>query len=243
MGLVARVAGGRFGARPLSALIACALLTLGFAACGGSSRGRTSSLRTARAASNASAADLLSPASSVPGFKGDEEDDDPTEAVSGAGKPFDNDSDLDNDAGETHKRFYDSDDGISLGAVRAADAADERALAAVAQRYRAAAAAGDGVRACALLERSLAGAVPEDYGQAPGPGYLRGGKTCAAVMSRLFRHLHAQLAASAQVTKVLVGVGRADVVLGSKTIPASYMLFVREGAAWKTAHLLPVPLP
>jgi hypothetical protein len=61
----------------------------------------------------------------------------------------------------------------------------------------------------------------KDYGRAPGPKYLRGAKTCSAVMSRLFKHLQAQLATSIEVTKVLVGGGRADVVVVSRTVPAS----------------------
>ena len=54
-----------------------------------------------------------------------------------------------------------------------------------------------------MIASSLAKGIPKDYGQAPGPPYLRGGKTCAAVLSKLFAHYHAQLVADAATVKVI----------------------------------------
>jgi hypothetical protein len=83
---------------------------------------------------------------------------------------------------------------------------DQRAIAALVKRYYAAALAENGARGCALLYSTLVEAVPIDDGREPGaPTYMHGRTTCASVLTALFKHYHAQLAAELprlQVTSV-----------------------------------------
>lgn len=60
------------------------------------------------------------------------------------------------------------------------------------ERYYATVAAGDATKACEMIYPTLANALPEDYGTSPpGPPDLKG-KTCAAVMTKLFEHRDGQ---------------------------------------------------
>jgi hypothetical protein len=136
-----------------------------------------------------------------------------------------------------NSRYHDADDRDLLAYGNAASAEEERAVAAVVERYYAMAAAGDGSGACALLLPSLDKAVPSDYGQ-NGPSYLRPGKTCAAVLTLLFKHYHRQLAPGVAVTSVRIAGDQADALLGSTAFPASFIIVQREGSAWKVAQLL-----
>jgi hypothetical protein len=144
-----------------------------------------------------------------------------------------------------NSRYHDTDDKGYLTSGYAPGGAEERAVAALVDRYYAAGTAGDGARACSMLLPSLAGAVPSDYGQAPGPAYLRGGKTCAAIMALLFRHYRRQLAGPTTVTGVRVENGQTYALLGSTTMPASAIIVQSEGGSWKVAQLLgnenPIP--
>jgi hypothetical protein len=75
---------------------------------------------------------------------------------------------------------------------RAASPPDARAIVALIDRYYAVAAHGDGATACSLIYAPLARSLPEDLGRG-GPRYLRGGRTCAAVVAKLFSQNHFQL--------------------------------------------------
>jgi hypothetical protein len=86
------------------------------------------------------------------------------------------------------------DDGLVMDYGAPADPADRRAIASLVQRYYAAAAAGDGREGCSLLESAVAETVPEEYGHTP--GHLIRGKTCAAVLTKLFEQFHGRLAAN-----------------------------------------------
>jgi hypothetical protein len=225
--------------KSLLALLAVLSLGLGVAACGGSSRGAGSA---SRVSSNAAATGGATPA--VGSFKGDEDDDDEESKTGGSSLTGDSDNDSDKDYQDNaHKGYHDKDDGIVLNYGTAASAAEERELAAFVERYHAAAAAEDGATACSMMASSLASSVPEDYGRAPGPAYLRGAKTCPAVMRLVFKHDHEQLAAAAEVTGVRVKGERTLVMLGSTMAPASYCIVVRERGVWKIENLLPSPLP
>jgi hypothetical protein len=133
--------------------------------------------------------------------------------------------------------YHDADDkGITLYG-HAASMAVRRKITALVKQYYGAAVAGDGRGACAMLVKSLAKAVPVDYGE-DGPSYLRSGKTCAAVMALLFEHLHAQLAAPNGVTGVRIAGQQAYALLGSTALPPSYIIMQRESGAWRIAQLL-----
>jgi hypothetical protein len=140
--------------------------------------------------------------------------------------------------------YYDGDDASMLSYGHAANAADERAIAALVKRYFAAAAVEDGAKACALTYALRAETLPERYGQSPGPLYLRGATTCPALLSRAFTHFHSLLAqAAVELGGVRVEGHRAVALLGFGTKPASYIAVRREGGAWKIDGLLVTRLP
>lgn len=151
----------------------------------------------------------------------------------------DNGRDVDNDPSLDYKpipenHFYlDADDGqvIRLGGPQA-DSADRRAIKALVERYFAAASADNGRRACAMLAPGSARKVPRYANSWSAPAYMRGGRTCAATMDRLFRHFHHRLSSRVVVTDVRSRGGRALAVLGSKTMPARDVEEVRERGAW-----------
>lgn len=137
-----------------------------------------------------------------------------------------------------NNRYHDVDDSGLLGYGRAASPAEQQAVSNTVERYYLLAAAENGVGACAQLIPTLATAVPSDYG-ANGPAYLHAGKTCAAVMTLLFKHYHKQLQVGIAVTGVRISGNQADALLGSTEFPPSYILVQRElDGTWKIAQLL-----
>lgn len=210
--------------KPLLVLSAVALLSLSATACGGAEKSTS----------------VASRASSL-GFKGDEDDDEES-AESNSNNSGDKDADFDNDAKDKRRGYHDSDDNVVLTYGHAASSAEQKALTDVVTRYYAAAAAGNGASACSMITSTFVQAIPEDYGQSPGPVYLRG-KTCAAVMTLLFKHEHKRLAAAPEITQVRVGDKQAYVFLGSQAVPASFVTMEREGGVWKVAGLLAQALP
>jgi hypothetical protein len=143
--------------------------------------------------------------------------------------------------GAGHARFEESRSAI-LYFGHPASPADKQAVTRLVMRYYAAAAREDGATACSLLLSSLANSVPEDYGQAPGPPSLRGGKTCQAVMTKLFKLLHRKLAAEdagLEVTRVRLKAKGGYAVMRFKTTPELHETnVVREGSGWKISSLL-----
>jgi hypothetical protein len=108
--------------------------------------------------------------------------------------------------------------------------------------YYAAAASGDGARACALMSSPLAESVVEAYGsQAETVG--AGAETCAQVTSDIFRHEQERLRqanAALRVVEVRTMQREASVriaVRGSRK--SQYMLLVSERGAWKVGKVLP----
>jgi hypothetical protein len=172
----------------------------------------------------------------------------------------DNDPSNDNDADNSEKNLPDDDYDIREDTQRpendkyrdkddnvvafgpAASAVDRRSLAVFAKRYYAAAVAADGAKACAMIYPTLANAVVEDYGRPPGPPYLRG-KTCSAVMKRLFTHSRASLTTDFTVTDVRVRGNRGYVLLGSRKIPATVLYARRQHGTWKATALIGTSLP
>lgn len=140
----------------------------------------------------------------------------------------------------------DHDDHITEDFGHAASDPDKRAVTAVLKAYYAAALAGDGATTCSMIVPSFAKSVPEDYGQASGPAALRG-KTCSAVMSKLFKQQHQKLASEVStmvVRRVRLKGNNALAFLAFKTSPEPrYIGIDREGGAWKVSGLLDNSLP
>lgn len=155
--------------------------------------------------------------------------------------------DEDRDGREDHEptqnhSYHDSDDEPTLAFGHSAGSADRQAAARLIKRYYAVAANGDGKAACALMSRSFAASVPEDYGRPPAPPYLRG-TTCEAVMSLLFAHIRHELQTAFVMTGLRVKGSQGVALLGSKTVmPASSIAIRREGGAWKIDALIGTPL-
>jgi hypothetical protein len=94
-----------------------------------------------------------------------------------------------------------------------------------------------------MMYSVFAESVVEDFGEAPGPAYLRGAKTCQAVTTLLFEHERAQLAGTVRVTGVRVDDRTASALIGSSSMPASRIGLKRELGAWKIEGLIGTPLP
>jgi hypothetical protein len=230
--------------KPLIAYVTVALLSLGVTACGDTStptRLTHSGASTAPAAA-ASVAAANRAAPDLRDLKGDEDDDDTPAGYTGSSK-YDNDADFDNDYKKENNGYYDNDDASVLDYGHAADAAELKTVTGIVERYYKAAAADDGAEACSMIQPSLAKSLPEDYGQAPGPAYLRGARTCQAVMSLVFKYRRSLVSGSIRVTAVRVESDKALALLGSKTMPASDMPLERERGSWTVSSLLDSPLP
>ncbi len=148
-----------------------------------------------------------------------------------------NDPDLDSD---TYPGEPDNDENHVFGHV--ANAADRRAAMALLRRYFEAAKTGDGAAACRLMYSSMSESMVEDYGSLGGSPYMRA-STCAGVMSGLFKHLHARLAAEAAtfaVAEVRVRRRYASVRMGfGGGLARFYLELQRERGRWRLDRILP----
>lgn len=171
---------------------------------------------------------------------GDEDDDD--EPVKRTGSERDFDSDGDGDYKDSYSGYFDRDDTALRAYGSAPSPTARQAIVAVAKRYLAAEAAGDGAIACKMLYPVIAAAVTEDYGQAPAPQYLWG-KTCPDVMGKLFGHEQARFRAPVEIVSVRVHRMFARVFLGSSTLPASSLQLHRVRGTWRVGGLIQGQLP
>jgi hypothetical protein len=219
--------------KTLLLLIVFAVVSLGVLACGDASKGSGSTPN--------GPADAAARTASQRGLLSDGDADNPRD-IDGDGQDGSEDSDDDSKTPESYT-YHDHDDSAILGYGHPAGVADGRAVTAAVKRYYAAAAVHDGATACSLILLSIASSVPETYAQRAGPPYLRGGKTCQAVMTKLFRHLHSRLAGTIEVTGVRVNGDGAEALLGSTTMHASDVMLKREGGTWKFEALLGSTLP
>jgi hypothetical protein len=157
-------------------------------------------------------------------------------------------ADIDNDEPEDkmnpeNDSYHDKDDGPIAAYGHPASRADSRQVVALVKRYYAAAAAANGSQACSMMLARLRDSVVEDYGRPPGPAYLRGGKTCAEIATRQFRHAAAELSAGVEVTGVRVNGANGLALLRSAVMPASYVPLEREGRRWRIVSILGQSLP
>lgn len=176
-------------------------------------------------------------------FRGDEDDDDPSRSAN-SNNPNDKDEDFDNDPTDNvGKGFHDGDDNSVLRYGHRAHGAERKEIVSVVNRYFAAAAAEDGAMGCSLTFSLVADALPEDYGHAPGPLYLRGDKNCRVILTAIFKHQHSELVQPVKVTEVRVSQRRGLAVLGSPTLPASETELRDELGSWKIDRVLSQRLP
>jgi hypothetical protein len=130
---------------------------------------------------------------------------------------------------------HDKDDDAIEDFGKAADAAEEKAVASLVKRYYAAAAEGDGNKGCTMLFSLLAESVVPDFGEPPGPPALRG-KTCGAVLSKIFKQRHRQFVADSAMLRV-VGVRimgkQGYALLKTAAFPRGSILLRRERTVWK----------
>ena len=238
--------------RLLPALLGLALLGAGTSvgACGGSqphsgstAGGAAQSTTSSEPPPTATTTSVIPPGQAV---RGDSDADNPGD-IDGNG---DSDSarvggpDVDSDNPTTQSyRFPDSDDGPTFAYGHRPGAATGRAIASVVRRYYAAASAGSGAGACALLPSSLARTIPNGYGGPLGPAYTRGAKTCQAALARLFDHFHKELAATIELVEVRVEGETARAIFSSRTLPASDVFLMQQGSSWKIVEVLGKPLP
>jgi hypothetical protein len=233
----------RFIGWSLVSLCAGAALGLGATGCGGGRAGGTGGSSIAVAADF----DTITTSAIPPGqrFRGDGDADNPRDGDGNGdsdsmrvGGP---DSDSDNPVPASY-RLPDEDDRATFAYGHSPGAAGPT-IAGVVRRYYAAAAADNGAAACSLLLPSLANSVPLDYGQATGPPYLRGGKSCQAVLSMLFRHFHSELLAPIEVLQVRNQGATAQAVLSSRSMRASHVFLTRHAGSWTIVDLLGEALP
>jgi hypothetical protein len=228
-------------------LFGASVACLCFCGCGdrsvaGGSPQRSAVRKTAESASATTVA--FGVAKSLQNLKGDEDDDEGESTTMGTEPNGDADQDTDNDRADSAKNtYYDKDDGPVRAYGHRARPREKRRFESIVGGYYRAAGADDGVAACSLIDPQFVKAIPEDYGKAPGPGYLRGATTCPQVMRRFFRHEHGQLTIPIEVVGVRVGHELTYVLLGSETAPARAMLLRRTGHLWGILGLTASPLP
>jgi hypothetical protein len=153
----------------------------------------------------------------------------------------------DSDDGNIHNITGErNDDEEVLNYGHVANETETRAALEFANHYLKAAAADDGARVCSLLAPHLARSIPAGYGRPPDPVYLRG-KTCAEVMTKLFKQRHRRMAFEAANYKVIGvrTVGRTAFILLSfkHTLERRYMGVERYGRSWKLEALLDSEYP
>jgi hypothetical protein len=139
----------------------------------------------------------------------------------------DRDGDRDNRL-ETH---YDNDDYFGPQA----GAADARAIAALTRRYLRLAAAGSGAGACSLIYWVSVESLQEAYASPSAQRALRG-KSCAQIMTVLFRRERSQLrfkAAHMKVEKIMVNGPLAWIVMSFGQESDSHFVLHREGGGWR----------
>ncbi len=150
-------------------------------------------------------------------------------------------SDGDIDPDDQGKSPNDNTPGIKA-AGPPANGADRRTIAALVRDYYATALAGDGAKACLLLDSTLATAITVG-GSGP---RASGPSTCTAALSRLFKQQHNYLASEDPRTMVVTGVylknSEAIATLGFKTMPQSEILLEREHGMWKINAVFDDPL-
>jgi hypothetical protein len=115
-------------------------------------------------------------------------------------------------------------------------------ISALVKHYYAAALAGDGAQACALLDAGLAAGLISSQSQTK-----RGAGACAAAVAPLLaqqhQHLLAEDPATMTVTGVYVNGNLGLALLGFRDSPETDIVVEREGHAWKIGALIDSNVP
>jgi hypothetical protein len=225
-------------ARLLAALALGAVLALGVAACGDAKKA-TGSTALSSSAPGSGSVPIITSSVIPPGqsLRGDGDSDNPSDIDGNGDEDGSNDGDDDNPTRASY-RLPDADDRAMFAYGHPVNAAQTRTLSAIVKRYYAAGAKGDGAAACSLLGPSVASSLPEDYGGVSGPPYLRGGRSCQEIMSKLFRHFRGELGEAITVLRVRVKGAEARVLFSSRKMRASAMSLRREGGSWRIQELI-----
>lgn len=228
-----------------------AALCIGLCACGGSSDPNAAKSAAEQGPGAVTSADGLTLTSSYipPGQKlrGDGDADNPSD-IDGNGdvdsaKVGGSDNDNDSFTAQSY-RFPDGDDRASFAYGQAVGPTERRAIAAVVERFYRAAAARDGGRACSLLTPSLARSAVRGYGHgSPGPAYLSHARTCRELMSTIFERSRAETSEAITVVDVRTLGNVAQVIFGSRKMPASQTWLERTGSSWRLEQLTARALP
>jgi hypothetical protein len=152
--------------------------------------------------------------------------------------------DHDGDAGPADEDVpnspYDGDDNEIRYYGRAANAPEAQAVIALIDRYYKAAAQDDGAVACSLLDASLTRSLVEEQAQVSDQA-RSSGKTCATLMSEMFKHVPRRSAAdfaAVEVTGVRVQGDEGLALLRLQTSEVRDIPVSREGGAWKVEAFL-----
>jgi hypothetical protein len=152
--------------------------------------------------------------------------------------------DRDKDYGDSpHDAYFDSDDYKAVDYPHAADAASSKAVTALVKSYLAAAAAEDGSAGCSMIYSLFAESIPETLGEPPSGTPQLSGKTCAVVMTKLYRQMHGELAAEAasvRVAGVHVAERRGLVLLGLRGMGPHVIQVHLERGVWKINETVPI---
>jgi hypothetical protein len=206
--------------RQLLAMIATALLLLLSGACGGGTgKVASSSSSGSHTGTDKGTSDIHAPVATPRSYSR-------------------NDGDKDFDDARGYRDNSKNDDRTLFATYgKRANPNDARAVTALVKRYYAAAAAGDGARACSLLDSSLADALaPEQRQSAPATR-----EACARAISPLLHQQHQHLIADDVSTMVVTSIhvkGNLGLAaLGFRTMPEGEIVVEREGKAWKVDAL------
>ncbi len=112
----------------------------------------------------------------------------PANASSAKLPPSDGDDDIDS----LGRGRYDTDNDANPTYGPPVRAGERPAIVSLIERYYRIAVAGDGAKACSLLDPLVAEATLEEHRPGNGPPALRG-RTCAQVLSRIFARRHREL--------------------------------------------------
>jgi hypothetical protein len=153
--------------------------------------------------------------------------------------------DRDGDSDSSPHSVSDADDRPVLAFGNAPSPSTRTAIEQLVRRYYATARSENGALACRMVIAPLAASVVEDLGRPPGPRYLRG-RSCAAVMTKVFHINRSQLTTYADelsIAAVRVEGRRGVAILRFRTVPSRQLELQIERGQWKVAALLDRELP
>ena len=138
---------------------------------------------------------------------------------------------------QAHEESADTDNDAIPEYGPPADPADRKAIVGLIERYYEVAAAGDGARACSMLDATFVQSLSEEH-RGRGPRGLRG-DTCARILSKLFEQRHRELAEDLTGFRVLVVQVHGNLGYALMRFPAKHVLrepaviLRRTHGAWK----------